>query len=190
MLSTTPAWSQPSPPQLSLPPFAHLPRKPTVRTGRHSGHKGTHCQPGLRRDMGQLALLGADLRRRPGSTLARVRACRADHKGTYSFCGWPASGACRWGAAAAARGSRSGPEVGSPGGGLPWKANTHRVTPAAAPSAALHRRSGHRPENSPQTGRQATCKTFHSWGKRRTPHSQDQTVGVRLTEAAFQLIND
>lgn len=61
-----------------------------------------------------------------GSDPFQYQSTRAFKMATYSSCGWPASRAGRWGGAARARASRSGPEVESPGGGPPCKARDTR----------------------------------------------------------------
>ena len=86
-------------------------------------------------------LVGADLRKTAPDCTSSVCAPRKDsEEGTYSSCGWRASGACRWGAAAGAGGSRSGPGAGGPGEGRPCKASSTGSRPC----------SGRRPEHGPQ----------------------------------------
>lgn len=82
----------------------------------------TRSQPGCRVSIHQGAAFPV------GPTPPSTRAHRpwGLKKITYSSCGWPASRAGRWGGAARAQGSRSDPEVDSPGGGPPCEARDTR----------------------------------------------------------------
>lgn len=146
-------------------------------TAPDSRGRGTHTASGA----DPTGLGWRELRRGPGAPqLWSEPRDRPD--GTYSFCGWRASGACRWGEAAGARTSRSGPEAGSPGGGPPYKTGTHGVTAALTPrqprtcigdalqTAATEQ--GTRPWPKPSTRGEETDPTF----------PRDRSVGIRPVE--------